>query len=396
MAKRIGLLTGGGDASGLNYCLKTIVNNAIDQGFEVVGIRKGWEGLINYDPEEPVTHTDNAMILTKPKVRDIDRSSGSFLHSSRVNPAKVKSNDAPVFLRVSGDDTPLDLTNHIKRVIDNLQLEGLIVVGNDTALSYAARLSQEGVPVVGIPKSVHNDIPGTVYCLGFSTAVRRGVEFIHEIRDIAASREEIAVVSVAGQGSGLATMVISLFAGVDRTLIPEVPFDPNRLVDMLKQDKRLNPSNYAILTLSEGARMEAAFTEQYGAELTIAEDAGEWMPDHGAQIARILEEIAGERILVQPLSYLVRTGRPDGWDLVAATNFANIAVDLLASGETGQMVVFRPFGQGPGHDSLDIVTKPNPRTPAQLYDADNYKPDPNIFRAVRAAEMQMASNLSAE
>ena len=388
MAKRIGLLTGGGDAPGLNFCLKTVVNNAIDQGYEVVGIRKGWEGLINYDPEEPVTHTDNAMLLTKPKVRDIDRTSGSFLHSSRINPAQVRPKDAPAFLRVRGnEDQPLDLTNHLKRVIDNLQLEALLVVGDNNTLSYAAHLNKEGIPIVGIPKSVHNDVRGTMYSLGFSTAIGRGVEFVHEIRDVAASREEIAVISIAGQGSGLATMVISMFAGVDRTLIPEVPFDPSPLVDLLIQDKRLNPSNYAILTLSEGAAIAPQVAGQYDQELSAEGDQTVWVPDRGAKITGLLEKIADQRILVQPLSYLVRTGRPDGWDLVAATNFANLAVDLIAAGNTGRVVVFRPFGRGPGDEPLEVTTQPPEVDLTTFYNADTFTVKPDMFRAARVAAL---------
>jgi 6-phosphofructokinase 1 len=341
MAKRIGLLTGGGDAPGQNFCLKTITYNAIDRGFEVVGIRKGWEGLLNYDPDDPVTHADNAMIMNKPRIHNIERTAGSFLHSSRINPGQVNSKDAPAFLRVSADpEEPLDLTNHIKRSIESLQLDTLIVLGDNDALQYAYRLSQEGVPVIGVPKSVHNNIHGSAYSLGFSTAVRRGVRFVREIQELAASREEIAVISVLGRRLGLATMLISMFASADRTLIPEVPFDPHHLGELLLDDKRQNPSNYAILVMSEGVHIDPEKAPEtiadFAADVIVAGQRGT-----GPMIARALESVIGEHLLYQPLSYLTRTGDVDGWDLIGALNLGLLAVDLAAKRNTGHLVAYR-------------------------------------------------------
>ena len=378
MAKRIGLLTGGGTAPGLNFCLKTIVYNAIDRNYEVVGIRKGWEGLIHYDPEDPVTHADNAMIMTKPRVRDIDRAAGSFLHASRINPAELDPKDAPAFLRVSPvADQPLDLTNHVKRAIDHLQLDALIVIGSNTSLSFGARLSKEGVPVIGIPKSVHNDISGTTYTLGTSTAVRRGVGFVHEVREIAASREEIAVISVLGHKSGLTTMFVSMFANADRTLIPEVPFDPIQLGELLLDDKRRNPSNYALLVMSETARIDPTRAPETVAELSadvvVAGERGS-----GPMVVRVLEEVTGEFLLHQPLSYLTRTGDADGWDLLAATNFGLLAVDLVAQGTTGRLVAFR-LEDGYIDIPLEQVTQPYEVDVANFYDNRTYTVKHNLF-----------------
>ena len=378
MEKRIGLLTGGGDAPGLNFCLKTIVHNAIDRGYEVVGVRKGWEGLIRYDPEEPVTHADNAMIMTKPRVREIDRSAGSFLHSSRLNPGQCSPAEVPPFLRVSADaDQPLDLTNHLKRAIEHLQLAALIVLGDQVTLSYAVRLSQEGVPVIGIPKSVHNDIPGTSYSLGVSTAIRRGVHFIREIRDVASSREEIAVISVLGHISGLATMLISTFANADRTLIPEVPFEPYRLGELLLEDQQKNPSNYAILVMSENARLDPQQAPEViadlAADVVVAERRGS-----GPMVTRVLEEVVGQHLLHQPLSYLTRIGEVDGWDLFAATNFGITAMDLVTNDTTGRMVAYRP-GHGYTAVPLEEVIKPFEVNIAEFYDADTYTVKNNIY-----------------
>ncbi len=378
MVKRIGLLTSGGDAPGQNFCLKTIIHNAIDRDYEVLGIRKGWEGLMRYNPEEPATHADNAMIITKPRVNNIEQSAGSFLHSSRIKPDRCNPQDAPLFLRVNADpDQPLDLTNHIKRSLEHLQLEALIVLGDNTSLKYAARLSQEGVPLVGIPKSVHNDIRGSVYSLGFSTALRRGVRFVGEVRDIAASREEIAVVSILGHTSGLATMLIAMFANADRTLIPEVPFNPHRLGDLLLADKRKNPSNYAILAMSEGAYIDpmTALEEiaDSAADVVVAGRRGS-----GPMVTRVLEETLGQRLLYQPLSYLTRTGETDGWDLVIATNFGINAVDLIAQGNTGRLVAFHIKG-GFLDVPLEEVTQPSAVNLADFYDPDTYAPKPTIF-----------------
>lgn len=378
MADRIGILTGGGDAPGLNFCLKTIVYSAIDRGYEVVGIRKGWEGLIHYDPEEPVTHADNAMIMSKERVRDIDRSAGSFLHSSRIDPGACSPNDAPPHFRVSADENqPLDLTNHIKRSINHLQFKAIIVLGDAATLDYAARLSSEGVPIIGIPKSVHNDISGTAYTLGFSTAIRRGVSFIRELRDVAASREEIAVVSVLGHHSGLATILIATFANADRTLIPEVEFDPNRLAELLIEDKRKNPSNYALLVMSQAARFDPSKAMEDVAELA-ADVVVAGQRGSGPMVTRLLERIIGQHMLYQPLSYLTRTGDTDGWDLVTATNFGILATELAATGKTGQLVAYR-LSDG----YIDIPLKRVGDAPvvelAEFYDAEAYTPKSKIF-----------------
>lgn len=378
MAKRIGLLTGGGDAPGQNFCLKTIAYNAIDRGFEVVGIRKGWEGLLNYDPDDPVTHADNAMIMNKPRIHNIERTAGSFLHSSRINPGQVNPKDAPPFLRVSADpEEPLDLTNHIKRSIESLQLDTLIVLGDNEALQYTYRLSQEGVPVIAVPKSVHNNIHGSAYSLGFSTAIRRGVRFVREIQEVAASREEIAVISVLGRRSGLATMLISMFASADRTLIPEAPFDPHLLGELLLDDKRQNPSNYAILVMSETARIDPSRAPEKMAELSadvvVAGERGS-----GPMVVRVLEEVSGEHLLHQPLSYLTRTGDPDGWDLLAATNFGITAVDLVAKGKAGRLVAFR-LEDGYIDVPLGEVMEPHELNAANFYDSRTYTVKNTIF-----------------
>jgi 6-phosphofructokinase 1 len=411
MAKRIGLLTGGGDAPGQNVCVKSLVYGAIDQGYEVIGIRKGWEGLLRYNPDDPATHGENTMLLTKLRVRDIDRMAGAFLHSSRIDPRAVSAAGVPDFLRVPApEDKPVDLTGHVKRVVSVIGLDALIVLGDRGTLDYAAYLDKSGVPVIGIPKTVHNDVNGSDYALGFSTALARGVRFVQEIRAMAGSREEIAVIEVLGRTTGLTTMLISFLAGADRALIPEAPFDPERLAALVLEDKNRNPANYAILVMSEASALDPDKVSKYLPELSrlansrllaeavqhgeqgltpdsiifeLVQDLGSRVGGSGAVVTEILENIAKERMLFQPLSYLIRTGEPDGQDLLGAMNFAMLAIRLFMQGKTGRLAAYRQ------HENyidvpLDVVTEPvGNGNVADFYDAAEYCVKPEIIWAAR-------------
>lgn len=412
MAKRIGLLTTGGDAPGQNVCLKSVVYSALEAGFEVIGIRKGWEGLLHYDPADPDTHSQNVMPLTRRHVRDIDVMPGSFLHCSRIDPCCVAPSAVPPFLRSNGNAEPVDLTAHVKHVVEKLGLDGLIVIGDRAGLAYASHLSHTGVPVVGIPKTVHNNVGGTDYALGFSTALGRGMHFVHEVRAMAGSREEIAVVEILGRNTGLTTMLISFLAGADRTLIPEVPFDPEKLAALLLNDQRSNPNNYAILTQSELTSIEPELVQQYLPELsrlansrTLAEAivvgererienaivrdladrraVGSAVIGTGAVVTEILENLTGQRFLYQPLSYLIRTGEPDGQDMLGAANFATRAIDLLAAGKCGRMAAYRR-SENYCDVPLDDATQPpgNIRL-TDFYNADAYCAQKGILWAAR-------------
>ncbi len=423
MAKRIGILTAGGDAPGLNVCLKALAYNAIDRGYEVIGIRKGWEGLLHYNPENPETHAANTMIMTKSRIRDIDRTAGSFLHSSRLDPCQVSPEAVPSFLehRKQGDQPfdpstgftvsgaellraqggPVDLTDHIKCVVERLRLEALVVLGDSAALNCAARLSREGIPLIGIPKTVHNDVRGSDYSLGFSTALGRGVQFVYEVRAMAGSREEIAVVEVLGRSTGLVTLLTSILSGSDRTLIPEVPFDPEALALLLLEDKQLNPNNYAILTMSEAARLAPEKAPRYAHELSrwlkpsrLAEataakaqelgiEMGGRVSGSGAMVTEILEHLTGQRLIFQPLSLLLRTAVPDGQDLLGAMNFAMMAVNLLTAGKTGRLVAYRQ-GENYVDLPLETVTESGGNiNVADYYDAKRFYPKPGILWAAR-------------
>jgi 6-phosphofructokinase 1 len=402
MAKRIGVLTAGGDAPGQNVCLKTVIYNAVNQGYEVIGIRKGWEGLMQLNPKDPTTQSDNAMVLTKTRVRDVDRTPGSFLHSSRLDPARVSPQLVPLFLQPdNNDDQLLDLTDHMKQAIELLGLDALVVIGDDTSLKYAARLSRENVPVVGIPKSVHNDVCGSDYSIGFSTALASGVRFVHEFRAMVGSREEIGVLEMFGRTFGLTTMMIALLSGADRVLIPEVPFDPERLAALLIEDKRNNPNNYAILLMSEAVSIDPAVTSKYSPEqlqranprastregdsftLSGSRAIGLGAAGGGSVVTEILEKLLCQRLLFQPLTYLLRIGTPDGQDLLGATNFGTMAVNMIAAGKTGRLVAYHR-GENYVDVPIDKVTERKGNIHcADFYDFKTCRAQPGILWSAR-------------
>ena len=253
---KIGILTGGGDVPGLNACIKAATLRAREEGHDVVGIRRGWGGLLQCRPEDPDSVAANILDLDAGAVRTIDRTGGTVLHTSRTNPARVRPADEPEFLRDGREgDEPRDHTAHVLKMLDALGIDALLPIGGDDTLSFALRLHEEGVPVVAIPKTMDNDVHGTDYCIGFSTAITRTVIFIHQLRTSAGSHERLAVVEVFGRYSGETSLVSSYLSGVERAIISEVPFDVHKLAGLLMDDKRSNPSGYAMMTISEGASM---------------------------------------------------------------------------------------------------------------------------------------------
>jgi len=368
---KVGILTGGGDVPGMNACIKAATNRASEEGHIVVGIRRGWAGLLECDPDDPESIAENVRPLNPAVVRTIDRTGGTFLHTSRTNPAKVKPQDEPAFLRTEGDeDQPRDHTSHVLKVIDRLGIDALIPIGGDDTLSFALRLHDEGVPVVAIPKTMDNDVHGTDYCIGFSTAITRTVNFIHQLRTSAGSHERLAVVEVFGRYSGETSLVSAYLAGVDRAIISEVPFDIERLARFLMEDREANPSRYAMMTISEGATM-------VGGEMVMAgqEDAygHKKLGGIGQITGDALKRITGEGIIYQQLGYLMRSGTPDSLDLMVAINYAVMAADLVVDGQYGRLVALRngnyvnvPIGvTRQGVKRVDV---------GALYDVDHYRP----------------------
>jgi 6-phosphofructokinase len=368
MSKRVAILTGGGEVPGLNMCLKSLVYRLIDQGYEPIGVRKGWEGLICYDPSNPSTYGGNFVEVTKSIVRPIDYTPGSFLHSTRLDPRQTPAALVPDFLRRNGASTQ-DLTDHIVQVVQRLDYQALIVIGDDDMLQYAACLSARGVPIIGIPKTIHNNIHGTDYTLGFSTGLARGVAFIHELRALAGSREQVVIVETFAARSGYSTLLMAFLGGVDRVLIPEVPYDVERLAYLARQDKRETPANYAVVLVCDGARPLPADGASVANLASVEHHFGS-----GQVAAELLSKALGEKVFLQPLTYLLRTGMPDGQDLLGATNFAFRAVHLLTEGKFGRMTAFVRDQMWTDVD-LNLALQGSRLVDVpSMYDEQNYRP----------------------
>ncbi len=368
---RIGILTGGGDVPGLNACIKAVVTRVVDEGHEVIGLRRGWGALLTTNPDDPATVEANMVPLDKARVRTVDRSGGTFLHTSRTNPSNVRASEVPAFLedQVEGDG-PYDMTQHAVRVVESQGIDVLIPIGGDDTLSFGLRMHEEGVPVIAIPKTMDNDVHGTDYCIGFSTAVTRGVEFIHNLRTSTGSHERIAVVELFGRYSGETSLITAYLAGVDRAIISEVPFDIDKLAKLLVDDKRSNPSNYAMVTISEGATI-------IGGDMILSGDADAYghrkLGGIGAVTGELLKEKTGHGIIYQQVAYLMRSGSPDSLDLMVATNYAVMAADLAVEGSSGRMVALR---SGTYTNVPISVTKEGVKRVDvdELYDSDEYLP----------------------
>jgi ATP-dependent phosphofructokinase / diphosphate-dependent phosphofructokinase len=371
---RIGILTGGGDVPGLNPCIKAVVNRCADAGIEVVGIRRGWGGLLNYNLDDPAGAEEWVEPLTKNSVRTIDRYGGTHLHTSRTNPARVREHDMPEFLKgkfeFSGPKQTADCTPHVLRVLEQLQIDTLIPIGGDDTLSYAVRMHQEGVRVLAIPKTMDNDVFGTDYCIGFSTAVTRSVEFLNALRTPTGSHERIAVIELFGRNSGETALIAAYLADVDRAVISEVPFDVEKLAWMLVDDRRRNPSNYAICVVSEGASMIGGQVIEYGQEDAYGHKK---LGGIGMIAGEAIKKITEVDIVHQQLAYLMRAGAPDSLDRMVAISYGNLAVDQLLQGHSGRMVALQngQYTTVPADTCTQGVKRVDVE---ELYDAENYRP----------------------
>jgi 6-phosphofructokinase 1 len=373
---KIGILTGGGDVPGLNPCIKALVDRAEEAGHEALGIRRGWAGLLNYRLDEDLESENNQACITpldRIKVRRIARTGGTFLHTSRAKPSNVRASEVPDHLRDeqwSPDAPPRDYTAHITKVIDALGLDVIIAIGGDDTLSYAEHLHREGARVMGIPKTMDNDVFGTDYCIGFSTSVTRSIDFINNLRTSTGSHERIAVIELFGRNSGETSLIAAYLSGVDRAIISEVPFDVEKLAKFLVEDKRNNPSNYSMMTISEGARLEGGQIIERGEEDAYGHKK---LGGIGLITGELIKEISGENIIYQQLAYLMRSGAPDSLDLMVASNFAHMAMDMVLKGQSGRMVALR----GGVYTDIPISMIMQGRKHVdvgELYDIENYKP----------------------
>ena len=372
----IGILTGGGDVPGLNPAIRAVTIRALREGYSVIGLRRGWAGLLDIIRDKEVDNSDNYQILSEDIVNKAGRTGGTFLHTSRTNPAKVKKDDLPPFLWSSDyekldKDAKIDCTPHVLKVIEHLKIDVIISIGGDDTQSYASRLHKEGVPVIAIPKTMDNDVFGTDYCIGFSTAVTRSVDLITSLRTVAGSHERIAVIELFGRNSGETSLISAYLAGADRAVISEVPFDVERLAKLLWDDKKNNPSNYAIVTISEGAHLIGGQVVEYGEEDSYGHKK---LGGIGAITEQALRKILGIHTVYQQLAYLMRSGEPDALDRMVATSYANIAADLAIKKDYGRLVALRDgkyatvpiTALGQGVKRVDV---------AELYDSNNYRPN---------------------
>ena len=381
---KIGVLTGGGDVPGLNSCVRALTYRALDDGNEVVGIRRGWAGLVEVEPDDPESRERHTVGLDRRGVRTVDRYGGTFLHTSRTNPTKMRRKKLPPHLRERvgpGDpEEALDIVEVVGENLRGLGLDYLVAIGGDDTLSVAAQLDMLGYPVLAVPKTMDNDVYGTDYCIGFSTAVTRSVNFINDLRTPVGSHERIAVIELFGRYSGATALFAGYLASVDRTVIAEVPFDPDRLTDLLVEDKAHSPSHYAILVISEGARPEDGQMQLSGEADAYGHrklgGVGDWI---GERIRRR----SGEEILVQKLAYLMRSGPPDSLDRLVAYNFGNMVYDRIREGAAGELMAI----QGGCYTTVPVRTLAQGRRAVDVeafYDSERYLPR---FSRVRGKPM---------
>lgn len=350
---RIGILTGGGDVPGLNPCIRSVTLSAIALGWEVTGFRRGWQGLLRIDPADPATIAANTRRLDREAVRGIDRFGGTILHTSRVDPRTVAEGDR---------------TDHVLAVLEALGIDAMITLGGDGTLRFSAHLSARGYPVISIPKTMDNDVFGTDYCIGFSTAVSRSVEAINALRTTIESHERIGVVELFGRRSGETALLAGFLAQVDRTVIAEVEADPDALLPLLTADRCSRPSNYAVCVVSEGATLTGEAVADERRKTDSARDA---VPV-GRRLARIIEARTGVGTVVQELAYLMRSGEPDAMDRMAGFAFGGLAIQLLEQGVSGRMLALA--GGNYTHVPADTLLGGTKIVDvANLYDAAAYR-----------------------
>jgi len=342
MVKRIGILTGGGDVPGLNSVIKSVVYGGSDLGFEVTGIRKGWEGLTHLDLDDPESEATYVLPLNRVNTRTIDRTGGTFLHSSRTNPAKMKTvpsflnaDDYPKseFTKKSITSTVFDITRAVLGNLEKLGIEYLIAIGGDDTLSYAERLHKEGVKVIAIPKTMDNDVRNTEYCIGFSTAISRSTSAINRQRSTVGSHERIGVFRVFGRDAGYTSLYTAYVTDV-RCGIPEYAFDLDRMIELLLRDKKRNPSNYSMVVLSEGASWEGYVVQEYGEPDAFGHRK---KMSVGESLSEEIKKKSRQETVISDLTYDLRGGEPDFVDKMVATTFGNMALDALAEGKSGFM-----------------------------------------------------------
>ncbi|MBD3871355.1 MAG: ATP-dependent 6-phosphofructokinase [Acidobacteria bacterium] len=342
----IGILTGGGDVPGLNPAIRAVTVRALREGFRVLGIRRGWAGLVEIDRDRK-NGSDHVIDLTEEVVNKVGRTGGTFLHSSRTRPSHVPQTAIPDHLRDRYNDDVNDLSNEVLANIEYLGIDTMVPIGGDDTLSYGVHLHKQGVPVIALPKTMDNDVPGTDYCIGFSTCVTRTIAMTHALRTSAGSHERFLVIEVFGRYAGFTALLPTMAGAANRCVIPEHPFDIEHLCERLSRDRDKARSNYSVVLVSEGATFTGDTEMMY-------EDDEKDMFGHkklggvGDRVARALREVSpkfnnGRRVNVinQRLGYLVRSGDPDATDSVVPMAFGNLAMDLILDGVSGRLINIR-------------------------------------------------------
>ncbi len=381
--KVIGILTGGGDVPGLNPAIRAVTIRALREGYQVIGIRRGWAGLVDIVRDKSYDNSNNFIQLTEDIVNRAGRTGGTFLHTSRTNPSNVKKESVPEHLKDKYTNERNDLTEEVLKNLDFLGIDYLVPIGGDDTLSYAVRLFQEGFKVIAIPKTMDNDVPGTDYCIGFSTCVTRTIALTNNLRTIAGSHERFLVLEVFGRYAGFTALLPTMAGAANRCVIPEFKFNIERLTELLVYDRNRNPSRYAIVLVSEGAMFEGG--EMVFEDRTTDAYGHAKLGGIGDLVSARLKELSprynnGKTIDVvnQKLGYMVRGGDPDAIDSIVPMAFGNLALDLILKGVHGRLVVLKNgrYDNVP----LDVITGTKKVVNVDLfYNTERYRPKYESF-----------------
>jgi 6-phosphofructokinase len=343
---RIGILTGGGDVPGLNPAIRAVTIRALREGYEVVGLRRGWAGIVDVVRDKKADNSNNVITLTEEVVNKAGRTGGTFLHTSRARPSHMTSSQVPEHLKDTYKKEMNDLTPEVLKNLEFLNVEYLTPIGGDDTLSYAVRLFQEGVKVIAIPKTMDNDVPGTDYCIGFSTCVTRTIQITNSLRTIAGSHERFMVIEVFGRYAGFTAMLPTMAGAADRCVIPEHKFSIDQLTELLSYDRNRHPSKYSIVLVSEGAMFEGG--EMIFKDMAVDSYGHKKLGGIGDLVSVKLKELSPKynsgahvNVVNQKLGYMVRGGDPDAIDSIVPMAYGNLALDLIMQGVHGRLVVLR-------------------------------------------------------
>jgi ATP-dependent phosphofructokinase / diphosphate-dependent phosphofructokinase len=342
----IGILTGGGDVPGLNPAIRAVTIRAVREGYQVIGIRRGWAGLVNIIRDPKADNSENFQVLDEETVRKAGRTGGTFLHTSRTNPVNVKKADLPEHLKEKYTEERNDITQEVLKNLDFLGIDYLIPIGGDDTLSVGVRLYREGFKVVAIPKTMDNDVPGTDYCIGFSTCVTRTIQLANSLRTSAGSHERFLVLEVFGRYAGFTAMLPTLAGAADRCVIPEHKFDIESLTELLVYDRNRNPSKYSVVLVSEGATFDTS--EMIFTDTTTDAFGHAKLGGIGDMVSTEIRDRSAKfnhgkaiNVINQKLGYMVRGGDPDAIDSIVPMAYGNLALDLILKGIHGRLVVLR-------------------------------------------------------